>query len=182
MIVCIQLGLPLPLIIDEFVVRQSMYFKRMEQNYILIPVLIANILLDLVCIVLLLVWVYRLWKRKLLKSKAKFVCTLIIHTLLILVVFLIGNIIFLFSNFENAFVVYFALRTVAPVSFGVYVLVSLPHLQRKVTRKAQVFATNRHTNPPSTRVSLPTDTAEHAPNFLSPSTAESSEVTSLINN
>ena len=79
MIVCIQLGLPLPLIIDEFVVRQSMYFKRMEQNYILIPVLIANILLDLVCIVLLLVWVYRLWKRKLLKSKAKFVCTLIIH-------------------------------------------------------------------------------------------------------
>ena len=48
-------------------------------------------------------------------------------------------------------------------------------------RKAQVPATNRHTNPPSTRVSLPTDTAEHAPNFLSPSTAEPSEVTPLIN-
>ena len=28
------------------------------------------------------------------------------------------------------------------------------------------------TAPPSTRVSLPTDTADHAPNFLSPSTAE----------
>ncbi len=37
------------------------------------------------------------------------------------------------------------------------------------------------TAPPSTRVSLPTDTADHAPNFLSPSTAEPSEVTPLIN-
>ena len=37
------------------------------------------------------------------------------------------------------------------------------------------------TAPPSTRVSLPTDTADHAPNFLSPSTAELSEVTLLIN-
>ena len=47
--------------------------------------------------------------------------------------------------------------------------------------KAYVPATNRHTNPPSTRVSLPTDTAEHAPNFLSPSTAEPSEVTPCTN-
>ena len=38
------------------------------------------------------------------------------------------------------------------------------------------------TAPPSTRVSLPTDTADHAPNFLSPSTAEPSEVTPLITN
>ena len=60
-----------------------------------------------------------------------------------------------------------------------YVLISLPHLQKKVTTKAQV-PTNRHTNPPSTRVSLPIDTAEHAPNFLSPSMAESSEATPLI--
>ena len=37
------------------------------------------------------------------------------------------------------------------------------------------------TAPPSTRVSLPTDTADHAPNFLSPSTAEPSEVTPLMN-
>ncbi len=79
-------------------------------------------------------------------------------------------------------VVFSVIRTFAPVSFGVYILISLPNLQRKVTTKAQVPATNRHTNPPSTRVSLPTDTAEHAPNFLSPSTAEPSEVTPLINN
>ncbi len=64
------------------------------------------------------------------------------------------------------------MQTFPPVSFGVYILMSLPSQQRKVTSKAQVPATNRHTNPPSTRVSLPTDTAKHAPNFLSPSTAK----------
>ena len=37
------------------------------------------------------------------------------------------------------------------------------------------------TAPPSNRVILPTNTADHAPNFLSPSTASPSEVTPLIN-
>ena len=37
------------------------------------------------------------------------------------------------------------------------------------------------TVPPSTRVSLPSDTAAHAPNFLSPSTAEPTDVTPLLN-
>ena len=36
------------------------------------------------------------------------------------------------------------------------------------------------TAPPSTRVSLPSDMAEHAPNFLSPSTAEPTDVTPLL--
>ena len=38
------------------------------------------------------------------------------------------------------------------------------------------------TAPPSTRVSLPSDTADHASNFLSPSGDELSEVTPLLNN
>ena len=37
------------------------------------------------------------------------------------------------------------------------------------------------TAPDSTRVSLPSDTAAHAPNFLSPSTAEPTDVTPLLN-
>ena len=73
------------------------------------------------------------------------------------------------------------MQTFPPVSFGVYIIISIRSLRKKVTTKAQVPATNRHTNPPSTRVSLPTDTAEHAPNFLSPSTAGPSEVTPLMN-
>ena len=74
------------------------------------------------------------------------------------------------------------MQTFPPLSFGVYILMSLSNLRRRVPTKAQVPATNRHTTPPSTRVSLPTDTAEHAPNFLSPSTAGPSEVTLLIIN
>ena len=42
--------------------------------------------------------------------------------------------------------------------------------------------TGQETAPPSTRISLPSDTADHAPNFLSPSGDESSEVTLLLNN
>ena len=186
-IVCIQLGLPLPLLIAETVVTFETHFMDsylifVERIYILLPLLAVNILLDLVCIVLVVLWAYELWKRNLLKSKVKFVCTQMGHVLFVLVVFLTGNIIFLFSNFENALVVFFAIRTVAPVSFGLYYLMILPNLRKKVTTKSQVPATNRHTNPPSTRVSLPTDTAEHAPNFLSPSTAEPSEATPLVNN
>ncbi len=185
MIVCIQLGLPLPILIAEIVAilkTHSVYFKYETANYIFLPLVGVNILLGLICIVLVVIWFCMLIKRKLLKSKAKFVCTQISHILIVLVVLLIGNTSYIWLDNDYALVVFSALRAVAPVSFGVYFLMSLPNLQRKVTTKAQVFATNRHTNPPSTRVSLPTDTAEHAPNFLSPSTSEPSEVTPLVNN
>ena len=146
-------------------------------RYILIPLLATSTLLDLICIVMLVALVYKLWKRRLLRSKSKFVYTQISHILFLLVIFLIGNIVFFVAN--GYLVAVFAIRIIAPVSFGIYILISL---RKKTTTKAQQLpATNRHTNPPSTRVSLPTDTAEHAPNFLSPSTAEPSEVTLLVN-
>ncbi len=184
MIVCIQLGLPLPILIPEIVVILKthliiyQYFVNVELNYIIGPLLAVNILLGLICIVLLVLWFGMLWKRKLLKSKVKFVCTQIGHILLVLVVYLIGNILLL-PNYNYGLVVSFVMRTFLPVSFSVYILMSIRNLR---TSKAQVPVTNRHTNPPSTRVSLPTDTAEHAPNFLSPSMSEPSEVTPLVNN
>ncbi len=187
MIVCIQLGLPLPLLITEIVEtlkikRYNMYLIKLEMNCFIRPLLSVNILLGLICTVILVLWFCMLWKRRLLKNKVKFVCTQIGHILFILVVFIIWNILYLKLDFEYSLLVVSVIRTFAPVSFGVYILISLSSLRRRVTTKAQVPATNRHTNPPSTRVSLPTDTAEHAPNFLSPSTAESSEVTPLMNN
>ena len=51
---------------------------------------------------------------------------------------------------------------------------------RHVSADIETAGPGLQTAPPSTRVSLPTDTAEHAPNFLSPSTNEPSEVTPLI--
>ena len=192
MIVCIQLGLPIPLlIVDIVVILKTSYHLEMIICYSI--VLAVNIILGLICIVLLVLWFCMLWKRRLLKSKAKFVCTQMGHILFVLAVLLIFNLLALFKfnplTVHKLFHLHYNIDTILnaihillPVSFGVYILISIPSLQRRVTTKAQVPATNRHTNPPSTRVSLPTDTAEHAPNFLSPSTAEPSEVTPLINN
>ncbi len=188
MIVCIQLGLPLPILITDLVaiLKTSLVIHKndfdWEFNCFMKPLLAVNTLLGLICIVLLVVWFGMLWKRKLLKNKLKFVCTQMGHIFFVLVVFLIWNVICLFAIIDHDTVAHSALRAIAPISFGVYFIMSLPSLQRKVTTKAQVPVTNHHTNPPSTRVSLPTGTAEHAPNFLSPSTAEPSEVTLLINN
>ena len=190
MIVCIQLSLPLPMVIAKFVVLLKTPFDsesgeliELEFTYFIDPLLAVNILLGLICTVLLVSWFCMLWKRGLLKNKAKFVCTQMGHILFVLVVFFTWNIIyFQFPPFPYYIIVVSTIRTISPISFGVYILMSIPTLQKKVPTKAQVPATNRHTNPPSTRVSLPTDTAEHAPNFLSPSTAGPSEVTPLVNN
>ncbi len=189
MIVCIQLGLPLPILINEIVVIMKITpLNEVETYYFINPLLVAvNILLGLICIVMLVVWFRMLWKIRLLKSKVKFVCTHIGHILFVLVVYLIGNILLLLPllpiyNYNYGLEVTPVMQTFPPVSFSVYILMSLPNLRSKVTSKAQVPVTNLHTNPPSTRVSLPTDTAEHAPNFLSPSTTDPSEVTLLVNN
>ena len=188
MIVCIQLGLPLPVLIVEIVVilkTNSIYFVYNVQLYIEISLLAVNTPMGLICTVLLVSWCCMLWKRRLLKNKVKFVCTEMGHILLVLVVDLIGNILLLLLLVPLSYdynIVVSVIRTFPPVSFGIYIIVNIRSLRKKVTTKAQVPATNRHTNPPSTRVSLPTDTAEHALNFLSPSTAGPSEVTPLVNN
>ena len=186
-LVCIQVGLPIPIIITEIVVILKAPLiiddlEEFEKKGFIRPLLIVNVLLGLICIVLLVSWFGMLWKRRFLRNKVKFVCTQMGHIFFVLVVILTWNIIYLYSEFKYLLVIISVIRTFSPVSFGVYIFMSLPNLQRNLTTKAQVRATNHHTNPPSTRVSLPTDTAEHAPNFLSRSTAESSEVTPLVNN
>ena len=171
MIVCIQFSLPLPILIVELVmILKSLSIDEelgSEMNGIIRPLLAVNILLGFICTVLLVLWFGMLWKRNLLNNKVKFVYTQMGHILFILVVFFIWNIIYLFSFFPYSIIVVSVIRTFSPVSFDVYILMIIPNQGKKATTRA--FVTNRHTNPPSTRVSLPTDTAKHAPNFLSPS-------------
>ena len=80
----------------------------------------------------------------------------------------------------------------APLSlFPLCVFVCMRYILRIPPREDRREGDNRHdiqtaggglqTAPPSTRVSLPSDTAAHAPNFLSPSTAEPTDVTPLLN-
>ena len=76
----------------------------------------------------------------------------------------------------------------ATTSLPSFVYICVAICRRRAAKKKQKQQDKNHTivskttAPPSTRVSLPSDTAAHAPNFLSPSTAEPTEVTPLIVN
>ena len=98
MIVCIQLGLPLPILIVDIVMTlktRSIYFI---EEYIPKPLLAVNAPMGLICTVLLVLWCCMLWKRRLLKNKLKFVCTQMGHILLVLYSRLI--------NWEHTFVAF----------------------------------------------------------------------------
>ena len=80
----------------------------------------------------------------------------------------------------------------APLSlFPLCVFVYMKYILRIPPREDRNEGNNRYdiqtagegqqTAPTSARVSLPSDTAAHAPNFLSPSTAEPTDVTPLLN-
>ena len=74
-----------------------------------------------------------------------------------------------------------------PLCVFVYIRYSHHISTRELNRQARnlrrhgIQTAGIQTVPPSTRVSLPSDTAAHAPNFLSPSTAEPTDVTPLLN-
>ena len=133
MIVCIQLGLPLPVLIADIVMTlktRSIYFIEEELYYIVRPLLAVNALLGLTCTVILVSWFCMLWKRRLLKNKVKFVCTQMGHILFILVVLLIGSILLLPLYYSYGNAVVFVMRMFPPISFGVYFIVSLPSIRR----------------------------------------------------
>ena len=75
-----------------------------------------------------------------------------------------------------------AVNTIMPLFHGIAPLLFLLYIcVHKPRQEIRSIATS-FTAPPSRRVSLPTDTAAHAPNFLSPSTAEPTEEIPLIIN
>ena len=180
-IVCVQFGIPLPLLIVELVVSKQLrdIIIDWEMVCFIRPILVVNIILGLTCIIMLIVWFVVMIKERLLKNKLRFVCTHMGHIFFVLSVSLIWNTMYLFTIFKYGLIVVDVVRIFSPVSYGVYVCVCILN-QRKKQHKTKAIAT-KHTVPPSTRVSLPTDTAAHALNFLSPSTATpSSEVTPLL--
>ncbi len=151
-----------------------------------------SIIVSIVSIFIIIWFLYVLRKKNLLKNKTKQVCKEI--SLMIWVSFILTfwflievtiagpenpppNYIF----FINA-IACFA-QVFIPAGLFIYILTTVKEQINKRNSSVKVGGgdgSNVHTVPPSTRVSLPTDTAAHAPNFLSPSTAESSEVTSLL--
>ena len=84
---------------------------------------------------------------------------------------------------ESAVTIILTLVSLFPFCVHVYMICSsrTPGRENRPARICYLHTAGLQTAPPSTRVSLPTDTAAHAPNFLSPSTAEPTDVTSLLN-
>ncbi len=137
--------------------------------FFLLPVAIVMISVigntSLICI-----WFY-LWRRQITKRRAAAVLVLNEIKLLKFLFFLIGY--FVSHPWFPALG-----KTIIAIPISLFPLLYsglLYYIFRSRTRADIETAA-----PPSTRVSLPTDTAEHAPNSLSPSTNEPSEVTPLM--
>ena len=108
---------------------------------------------------------------------------------LVYILFCIGSLEHVISGQAEA--IAFSILLTPLSLFPLCVFVYMRYILRVPPRENRREGNNRYdiqtaggglqTAPPSTRVSLPSDTAAHAPNFLSPSTAEPTDVTPLLN-
>ena len=146
----------------------------------------------------LLVWFLNLKRKNLLRSKAKVVCKELSLVLGFLVLFLILwslEVILqssLYNSHTNSEAIVIISNVAIPLNhastsvfFLVYICIKICPRKREQKESQQLQANTtmpRNTVSPSTRVSLPSDTAAHAPNFLSPSSAEPTDVTPLLQN
>ena len=141
--------------------------------------IVINLVLSLVSTATLIVWFCRLGKKKLLRNKMKLACkksilvtgslTLFFLTWLPLVT------VFIFYNVIPATIFLTLMQVIIPIIFSAHLCANIYKKRKGAKKKDNIAITAYPTIPPSTRVSLPSDTAAHAPNFLSPSTAEPTE-------
>ena len=165
------------------VIRITLYF---------IPALI-DITISFLSFIVFIAWFFKLRRKKLLKNKLNFVCREIGLVLAFLMLFLLpwsiegilaisNNHITFNDTVDHLYNAVFPLIH-ATTSLPSFVYICMTICQQRAARKKELRLQNKATsatNPPSTRFSLPSDTAAHAPNFLSPSTAELSDTTPLL--
>ncbi len=128
---------------------------------------------------LICIWFCR-WRRQITKKRATAVLVQHEIKVLKLLLFLIGYFVshpWLPALGQTIFETFISLFPL--LNFGC-LCYSFCSRTRHVSADIETAGPGLQTAPPSTRVSLPTDTAEHAPNFLSPITNGPSEVTPLI--
>ena len=168
-------------------------FVRKEYLIFEVVPLLLNSLLSLVCVCLLLVWLCWLRTRLLLKAQIGKVIKEIGAWLGFLVGYCVVGWIVEAAHISSSpaikyieFISFPLFQSCIPIAFFVYMCVSLcPSCRKrrevhlKVVRST-VQTAGLVTTPPSTRVSLPTDTDAHAPNFLSPIEEELTESSPLL--
>ena len=141
---------------------------------------LVNLVLSLVSIVVMVIWLYQFFKTKLSKNKLCRKATLLIGLLATFlpfwILYPISALVALNGTdtaaIATAAVLVALLQGIIPFIFFAYVCKRICKRPKKKETGTIKAMSALSTIPPSTRVSLPTDTALHAPNFLSPSTAE----------
>ena len=163
--------------------------------YLLIFIPPALVLISLIGNVVLTIWFCTLWRRQIARRRDVLKEIGIFFALFFFTLFVLGLdfctiVVVLTLNLIMPPVVITQIVLSSPLScFPLLVFGYMCYSFRSRTRcvrfanraDIETAGPGLQTAPPSTRVSLPTDTADHAPNFLSPSTAEPSEVTPLMN-
>ena len=150
----------------------------------------------LLCVCVLLVWLCWLRTRLYLKARMKTVIQEIGAWLGFLVIYCLAAVLIEISDYTNnsvikfiAFLSYPLLHSCVPVLFFIYMFVNLcPSCRKKLVRhkvvqrrpQSTVQTDWLQTTPKSSRISLPTDTVAHAPDFLSPIEEEFTEVSPLL--
>ncbi len=141
-----------------------------------IPVVI-ELVLSILCIFTLLIWGCWLFNKRFLRARMKLVLKEIGLLLGYLTSYCIIRIVIEIMNFVNkdkndtimliTFALYPLNRVTIPISFLVYVCFVLGCSQRSKGQGNNGYTTGIQTIRPSSRISLPSDTFEHLPNFLS---------------
>ena len=163
----------------ECYIEEGFFFELLV--FELLPVSVT-FFLSVVCVCVLLVWLCWLRTRQLLKARMRTVMKEVGVWLVFLMAYCVVEIILEFL-FNDIAVLKFIppivspiLHSFIPIIFFVYMYISLHKIRKKNVpyhqvedEKATIQSAGLQTVPPSTRVSLPSDTAAHAPNLLSPS-------------
>ena len=141
-----------------------------------------GLLLSLISTVVMIAWLGSLRRKGLSTKRMKLVCREFGLTAGILATYLVLMLLVSVLAFYQG--PYDALLPIVhscmPFIFLVYTCTHINNSRKKTQVQLNNVETVPPTAPTSTRVSLPSDTAEHALNFLSPSTAEPTENTPLI--
>ena len=187
--------------------RFDCYLKKefFIESFLIIELILIllNFFLYLLCICALLVWLCWLRNRHWLKSRKKIVikevgawilvmvvyCTIAILVGLLGLLELAGHNSSTVNKYASTFGSNPFFQSCLPIAFFIYICVSVCPRHKKTVKQARcqvkrtrtsIQTAGLQTAPPSTRVSLPSDTAEHAPNFLSPIEEDTTEVSPLL--
>ncbi len=158
----------------------------MTQQIMILAIPSALVLISLIGNIVLTIWFCTPWRRQIARRRDVPKEIGIFFALFFIILLVFGmdlSDIFGYNIVPLQTVLSFPLSCFPLLVFG-YMWYSFRSKTRRVFANRADIETagpGLQTAPPSTRVSLPTDTADHAPNFLSPSTASPSEVTPLIN-